>query len=336
MGVFSYIKDRIVFILINLCIYIIIAGSMFISGFSIVSEFMLFIVWFLPLVVYIIIEYFKFNKYYKNISSVIEELDKKYLIAEVVKKPNFEEGKIIHEFLRQSAKSMNDNVRKYEIEKNEYRDYIESWVHEIKTPLASANLIIENNRNDITSKIQKELILIDDFIEQVLYYSRSEDVSKDYRIKEISIKQVINSVIRSRAKDFIEKRISIEISEEDEKIFIDEKWLKFILNQIIQNSIKYSKESNAKIKIDIEKINNAVNLSVQDNGCGIDSRDIGRVFEKGFTGENGRMFSKSTGMGLYISKKICRGLGIGLFIKSEKDEYTKVELMLPKGEFFEM
>ncbi|MGL4739438.1 MAG: sensor histidine kinase [Sarcina sp.] len=336
MVFFSYIKDRIVFILINLCIYIIVAGAMFISGFSILNAGMLFIIWFLPLVVYIVSEYLKFNQYYKKIGSVIEDLDKQYLIAEVVKKPNFEEGKFIHEVLRTATKSMNDYVRKYEIEKDEYRDYIESWVHEIKTPLASADLIIENNKNDITSKIQKELNLIDGFIEQVLYYSRSEDVSKDYRIKEVSLKQIINSVIRSRAKDFIERRISIDISEGDEKIFIDEKWIKFILNQIIQNSIKYSKDVNAKLKIEIGKVENAVNLSIEDNGCGIDSRDIGKVFEKGFTGENGRKFSKSTGMGLYISKKICKGLGIGLFIKSEKGEYTKVELRIPKGKYFEM
>ncbi|MGL5822621.1 MAG: sensor histidine kinase [Sarcina sp.] len=336
MNFMTYLKDRVVFLLINFCAYIMAAAGMVITGFSISNICMFFIVWFLPLMIYILFEYFKFNRYYKKMDSVIDELDKQYLIAEVVKKPSFEEGKFIHEILRTATKSMNDYVRKYEIEKNEYRDYIESWVHEIKTPLASADLIIENNKNDITMKIQKELNLIDGFIEQVLYYSRSENVSKDYRIKEVSLQSIINSVIRSRAKDFIEKRISIDIQECDEKIFIDEKWLKFILNQIIQNSIKYSRDVNAKIKIQIEKIDNAVDLIIEDNGCGIDSKDIGRIFEKGFTGENGRKFSKSTGMGLYISKKICDGLGIGLFIKSQKGEYTKVELILPKGKYFEM
>ncbi|WP_297518524.1 sensor histidine kinase [uncultured Clostridium sp.] len=327
----NYLTDRLGFLIINLVSFLLVSSTLVITKFDFVVIFLVFIIWFVPLGIYIFFEYLKIKNYYNNLLSVSKGLDKKYLVLEVVSEPSFFEGQLIHEVLRESNKSMNEHVRDYKIQSEDYRDYIEAWVHEIKTPLASASLVIDNNNNDITQKIAIELSRVDDFIEQVLYYSRSNDVGKDYIIRKINLKALVSKVVRGRAKDFIGKKISLELESLEEEVFIDEKWFEFIINQIIQNSIKYSKIDGAKVKIFSEKLENAVRLSIYDNGVGISEKDINRVFEKGFTGENGRKFTKSTGMGLYICKKLCDGLAVGLSIDSKQGEYTKVELIIPIG-----
>lgn len=331
MNFVKYLADRAGILIMNIIMFLIIGATMFMSGFGSVIIFITFLIWFVPLVTYIVFEYIRVRGYYKSLVDVVESIDKKYLIGEVVHEPSFCEGKIIYEIIREAGKSMNENVRDYKLQSEDYRDYIETWVHEIKTPLASSKLVIDNNRNEVTQKIGKELNKVDDFIEQVLYYSRSTDVSKDYIIKNIELRSVINSVIRSKSSDFINKRISIELLGLEEHVCMDEKWFVFIVNQIIQNSIKYSKLDDAKIKISSEKLENSIKLSIYDNGVGILEKDISRIFDKGFTGENGRAFSKSTGMGLYICKKLCDGLGINISINSKKGEFTCVEFLIPIG-----
>ncbi|MGL4452976.1 MAG: sensor histidine kinase [Sarcina sp.] len=327
----DYLADKIGFLVINIVTFLIIGSTVYVANFGTLIIGLIFIIWFLPLFIYIVYEYIKVQRYYKDLVKMTKSLDKKYLVLEVIKEPAFLEGKLIYNVLREITKSMNENVRDYKLQSEDYRDYIEAWVHEIKTPLASANLVIENNKNDITKKIENEIEKVDGFIEQVLYYSRSNNVGKDYIIKKINLKLLVSKVVRARAKDFIGKKISLELKGLEEEVYIDEKWFEFILNQIIQNSIKYSKNKDAKIQISSEKLENAVKLSIYDNGAGISEKDINRVFEKGFTGENGRRFTKSTGMGLYICKKLCDGLGMGLSISSKQDEFTKVDIIIPIG-----
>lgn len=331
MSIKNYLADRIGFLIFNVIVFIVICGAMFVSGFGAAVMTIVAGVWFIPLLTYIFFEYVRVGGYYNKLSDISQALDKKYLITEVVHDPDFAEGKVVHDVLKDAGKSMNEHVREYKLQSEDYRDYIETWVHEIKTPIASAKLIIDNNNDEVTRKISRELDKVDGFIEQVLYYSRSTDVSRDYIIKKIDLQAVIRSVIRANSKDFIEKRISLELDEIEDTVYMDEKWLSFIINQIIQNAIKYSKTKNAKVKILAEKIDNAVKLSIYDNGVGISERDLTRVFDKGFTGENGRKFAKSTGMGLYICKKLCDGLGIGIGISSKVSEFTNIELIIPIG-----
>ena len=327
----SYMYDRISFLILNLVVFLTLIFTLSIIGFSYEIIIVVFLLWFMPIIIYILFEFFKIRKYYNDLIDVSNNLDKKYLVTEVIDEPNFVEGRIIHEVLRNCNKSMNEEVRSYKHENDEYRDYIEAWVHEIKTPIASAKLIIENNKDEATKRISKELDTVDSFIEQVLYYSRSTDVSRDYIIKKVEIRKVVNGVIRSKASDFINKRIQIEIEGLLEVIAMDEKWLSFIIGQIVQNSIKYSREIGAKVKISSKNIENSVVLRIEDNGCGIAEEDIRRVFEKGFSGENGRVYARSTGMGLYICKKLCDGLSVGISLESKKDEFTIVSLVIPTG-----
>ena len=329
MRITDYIKDKGLFVAINLLVFVIVSSFIYSTDGALVIIFLLFCVWFLPLFTYIIIEYIKFRRYFTTVENTLENLDKKYLLPELIKEANFIEGEEINYILKILSRDMHENVNYYKNMQEEYREYIEMWVHEIKTPIASTKLLIENNNNEVTRKINSQMDKIENFVEQVLYYSRSDEVGKDYIIKEINLSQVVKSVVKRNQRDFISKRISLQLGNLDEIVYSDTKWVEFILNQIIGNAIKYSKGKEDKVKIEAEKIDNAVVLKIEDNGVGIIERDLNRVFEKGFTGENGRKFGKSTGIGLYLCKKLCDKMGLGLQIDSKINEGTKVSIVFP-------
>ncbi|WP_026889616.1 sensor histidine kinase [Clostridium beijerinckii] len=331
MSIKDYLKDRFVFLLINFILFLIICGIMLLINISDNIILLTFCIWFLPLLSSTALEYIKINRFYTDLTNVMDTLDKKYLLCEVIKEPEFTEGKFIYNLLKVTNKDMHEHVKEYRDMQSEYREYIETWVHEIKTPIASTKLIIENNPNEITRNIDYEINTIEGYIEQVLYYSRSNNVSKDYIIKEIFLASLIKSVIKSNSRDFISRRISIDIEGVDGLVYSDTKWLEFILNQIVVNSIKYSKEKAGKVKIYSIKNENNLVLNIEDNGIGIVDKDINRVFEKGFTGENGRKLRRSTGIGLYLCKKLSDQLGLGLTLTSQAGEGTKVRIIFPLG-----
>lgn len=197
-------------------------------------------------------------------------------------------------------------------------------------------MIVENNKSEITESINEELDKIDNYTEQALFYARSNTVEKDYYIKKISLKELVNSVIIRNKKSLIQNNIGVEINGLEINVYSDVKWCAFILNQLIQNAIKYSKEDNKKIEIYSKENKDNVILCIKDNGIGIKSSEVSRVFEKGFTGENGRRKGqKATGIGLYLCKKLCDKLSLGLELKSEENVSTEVSLIFPKNSFLE-
>ena len=334
----SFLKDKI------LQIALIILGIVSIEIFLIIYPYGNFIKIYIPIAIIalyglsIIIEYFIKNRYYNDIYYLLNELDNKYLIAEVIKDPSFIEGRILKDILEQTDKSMLENVNQYKYSQEDYKEYIEMWIHEIKIPIATSKMIIENNKNETTKSIDEELNKIENYIEQVLYYARSNTVEKDYYVKKNSLKDVVNDVIRKNKTVLIAEKISIDTHNLDFEINTDSKWIIFILNQIIQNSIKYRKNSNQdKIEIYAKQGKENINLYIRDNGIGINDGEIKRVFEKGFTGTNGRMLNKkSTGIGLYLCKKLCDKLGMAIELNSIKNEGTEVRLVFPNSSYIDM
>lgn len=331
MSIKDYLKDRTLFLLINFILFILICGIMLLINISIKIIFLIFCIWFFPVLFYIIVEFIKQKSFYDELNNLMESLDKGYLLSEIMKEPEFIEGKCLFDLLKQANKDMHEHVKKYRDMEHEYREYIETWVHEIKTPIASARLIIENNQNEITKNINYEIKKIEEYIEQVLYYSRSNNVSKDYIIKEVSLATLVRSVVKKNSRDFISKRISINIDSVEGTVYSDVKWLEFILNQVIGNAIKYTREHNGKVKIFTIQNKDNIVLTIEDNGIGIIEKDINRVFEKGFTGENGRKFGKSTGIGLYLCEKLAKQLGLGITLTSKTGEGTMVSIIFPLG-----
>ena len=285
----------------------------------------------------IIIEYFKRKKFYDNLLNMLEELDEKYLITEIIKTPNFLEGQIFKNSLEQIDKSMLENVNKYKYMTEDYKEYIELWIHEIKIPIATSKMVIENNKNEVTKSIDEELDKVENYIEQALFYARSNTVEKDYYIRKVVLKEIVNESIKKNKSSLIQEKISIDIHDLEIEVNTDNKWIVFILNQIIQNSIKYRKKENSVIEIYANQGKENVILYIKDNGIGIKQGEITRVFEKGFTGTNGRLSNKkSTGIGLYLCKKLCNKLGIGIELNSVQNEGTEVKLVFPKDSYIEL
>lgn len=206
MNTKEYFLSKAPYIVINLIVYSLILVIMGIINVSGVIMFVVFLIWFLPLTVYIIIDYFKKKSFFDNINSIIENLDKKYLLPELIKSPNFYEGRVIYETLSDCNRNMHEHVNFYKHLQQEYREYIEAWVHEIKTPISSSKLIIENSESKDKNALGDELRKIEGYINQALYYSRSTDVSKDYIVREFEIKEAIQEVIRNNRRDFINKK----------------------------------------------------------------------------------------------------------------------------------
>ena len=330
MRITDYLKDKGIFLTLNLMIFIVISIFMYIADISFVMILFIFCIWFLPLFTYIFIEYIKYKKYFNDMESILESLDKKYLLPEVMEEANFLIAEQINDILKEVSRDMHEHVKYYEDMQKEYREYIEMWIHEIKTPIASSKLVIENNyNNDIVRKIDTQINKIDNFVEQVLYYSRSNEVGKDYIIKKVELEPLVKKVIKRNQRDFISKRISLELKDLEQVVYSDSKWIEFILGQIVSNSIKYMDKKESVLKIYSENIGNDVILKICDNGIGMDERSVIKAFEKGYTGENGRRFGKSTGMGLYLCKKLCEKLGLGINIKSNENEGTEVTILFP-------
>lgn len=280
----------------------------------------------------LIIEFCIKKSYYTDLENELNELDKKYLITEIINDAQFLEGKILKSILQDSNKSMLDNVNYYKHLQEEYKDYIELWIHEVKIPIATSKLIVENNKNETTKSINEELDKIEDYTEQALFYARSNNVEKDYIIRKINLQEIINNVINKNKNQLISLKIKVIIKEINLEVYTDSKWIIFILNQIIINSIKYSNKNNSEIIIFSKEMKDNVVLYIKDNGIGIKKGEIARVFEKGFTGSNGRINGKkSTGIGLFLCKKLCNKLQIGLELNSIENEGTEVKIIFPKN-----
>ncbi len=282
----------------------------------------------------LLLEYFKKQHYYKNILKQLDALDQKYLLSEVIDSAPFQEGALLYEILKVTNKSMNDHLGAYYTERMAYQDYIEMWVHEIKTPIASAKLIAENHNHPIIKSIEEEVDKIEGFVEQVLFYSRSNAPEKDYIIKAFPLQGVVNKVVKKYANAFITLPIQLQLEGLDTTVYSDSKWLEFIISQIVGNAIKYLDKTEKSIKIYVTKQNDKVSLHIEDNGMGIIESDLNRVFDKGFTGENGRICGKSTGIGLYLCKKLCLKLGLELHMTSKPDIGTCVTLIFPKSKMY--
>ena len=154
-------------------------------------------------VVSIAIEYFKKKKFYDNLSNMLEELEEEYLITEIINTPDFLEGKILKNTIETIDKSMLENVNKYKYMTEDYKEYIELWIHEIKIPIATSKMVIENNKNAITKSIDEELDKVENYIEQALFYARSNTVEKDYYIRKVVLKEIVNESIKKNKSSLI-------------------------------------------------------------------------------------------------------------------------------------
>lgn len=275
------------------------------------------------------VEYIRRRNFYHDLEKTMQNLQEKYLLIEMMEEPDFIDGQILYETLGKVNKNMLEHVNTYRQREEEYRNYVEMWVHEIKTPLAAGKLMISNNENAVTKSIEEELDKIEGFVDQALFYARSTTLEKDYIIKEMKLSSVVNKILKKHAKSFIYRKIQLETEGLDAVVYSDSKWLEFIIDQIITNALKYTKEQSGKIRIYTKQQEQSVSLYIEDNGIGISLSDLHRVFDKGFTGQNGRKNEKATGMGLYLCKLLCDKLYLDLHISSQEGLGTTLWIVFP-------
>ncbi|MFC6170199.1 sensor histidine kinase [Loigolactobacillus jiayinensis] len=212
------------------------------------------------------------------------------------------------------------------------KEFIASWVHDIKVPLAALQMLNETYQAQLPEKanyqLTDELTRIDHYVEQVLYYSRLDAFSKDYLIQEYALAPIINQVVSENATYFLHKQIHFQLVGAA-TVLTDEKWLHFILTQIISNSLKYTATS-GQITVSLQQNQQGVQLQISDTGIGIPEQDLSRIFTKGFTGSNGRqVVNNATGLGLYLAQQMCIKLGHQLSVTSTVGVGTTMTLLFP-------
>lgn len=343
-------------------------------------------------------EYMQKKGFYGEFIRNVELLDKKYLVLEMLEEPDFYEGQLLYQSLYEIHKSMIENVRRYEDSVNDFKDYIEMWIHEVKIPIASLMLASHNNKNSLDRKYIEQIRRLDNIVEQVLYYVRAENAEQDYLIKEVNLKEIVKKTAMKNKDDLLNQGMDFVVENVDVQVVTDEKWLEFILNQLVNNSMKYKKpqipdneasplsesilqtpeyevsdnealprsesilqasehetsqvpdnEASPAGKPPLLRIwaeeaaaqesgilGGAVYIHVWDNGMGISAGDLPRIFDKSFTGENGRMHAKSTGMGLYIVKSLCDRLGHRIDVQSKQGDYTEFVITIGMNDMYNL
>ncbi|AVQ37772.1 sensor histidine kinase [Clostridium botulinum] len=323
MKIMDYIKINKIWLISELIIFIIL-NSILYSSSTINKSFQdivyMDILILLTVFITFIYGFIKEKNKYSNILKCSYELDNKIkdfhlnVFSNVLEKQKLEHLK--------KEERLKNNI-------NDFQDYITKWVHDIKINIAVIYLLLENFQEEQSQKIIYEMKQMEFSVNQVLYVTRANNYNLDIKSEQVSVKDEIKKAIKENAEFFINKNIEIILEVEEFSIISDRKWIYYILSQIINNSSKYTNE-NGKLYIFNKEDSKAYYLYIKDNGIGIAKEDINRIFNKGFTGKNGRTRTKSTGIGLYYAKKMCNNLNINLKVESKEGEYAEFVLSFYK------
>lgn len=293
-----------------------------------------------------IVDYRRKLPFYTDLAECIDDVEHPLWITEMVDAPDYLEGRLAYEALRTVSKAANDDVAEYRRQTQEYREYVETWVHEAKSPLAAAHLMLENLMEAApadetgekllakTEALGEELDRVEGYIEQALFFARSESLDRDYLIRACDLKKLVGDAVRANARVLIGAHVSPLRKGLDHIVFTDEKWMTFILGQLIQNSAKYAQGDGAEIVftgrlVDEGRATERIELEVRDNGCGVEQAELPRVFDRGFTGGNGRTGKRATGIGLYLVKRLCGKMGLSVRADARPGEYFSVTIGFP-------
>lgn len=279
----------------------------------------------------LLFDYYKCRTRLQELWAVMDGLDKKYLFAECAPKGHGIYERRLFELSRTAGKSMIRAVSDAREAQREYQEYVESWVHEIKTPITAAELVCRNADLKTRQKLLPELAQIQAHVERALFYARSESAEKDILIRETDLAEIVAQAIGNHRTLLIESGIRVETENIEQKVYTDAKWAAFLLGQLLQNAARYRSE-HPVVVLSARQLGKQVQLAVADNGIGIPAHEQPRVFDRGFTGQNGRARGGSTGMGLYLCRKVADCLETDLRLTSEEGAGTTVTLTFPAKE----
>ena len=294
----------------------------------------LIILLFVLLLIFAAAQIYDFSRqraYLRELESILDSLDQKYLFAECVPPPQNLYARRLFNLTRRAGRAMTGAVSDAQAQQREYREYVEQWVHEIKTPIPAARLICRDLDGETRRKLIAELAQVEAHIERALFYARAENPEQDCLFRQIELEKIAAQAIENHRSLLIQNGIRVELENMNCAVYTDEKWAVFILGQLLQNAARYRGPEPAVI-LSAKPLGRQTQLIVHDNGIGIPAHELPRVFERGFTGSNGRSRGGSTGMGLYLCRKLAGFLELGLDISSREGEGTAVTLTFPAKE----
>lgn len=335
MGFFRFFYEKLGILLINAFCAVALSVFLKFNGVQSSAVGMILIAWAFVLAALFFVSYFNTSRRCQWMRYQLDGLDQKYLVSEILEKPHTQMELVYYEMLKKACKSMTEEVTRAKEGQKSYKEYVEEWIHEVKSPITAIDLICKNHVDEETKRIHGELKHINYLVEQALYYARSEVVEKDYFVKEIVLEEAVTPAVLENRDGILSKGIKLDIDEMYFKVWTDEKWFTFILNQILSNSVKYCLGGDSRIHIYAERIKDGVVLWIDDNGMGIKPEDLPRVTEKGFTGSD-RKNKKSTGLGLYLAKRLSVRLGLSLDVFSVYGEGTRVRIVFPVGSLHQL
>ena len=232
MNLGEYLRDRAPVLLLNAAALLVLSVFLLLTGNTETAVFLIVFVWISVAAVWFLTDWFFRRRYFRELMSVLNDLDRRYLISEVMKPSRRTEDRLYWEILRKSNRSVIEKIRELEDGQREYKEYIEGWIHEVKTPVAAIRLICENHREEYTGRIQYELDELENEVEKVLYYVRMEQVYRDYLIRPVNLREIVLSAISGQKRRLIQCGMQIGLDMEDIVVSTDEKWMEFILKQI--------------------------------------------------------------------------------------------------------
>ncbi len=331
MTIYEFLSDRFKKFIFEISVVLIAAVFLLSTG----TQFDILLLLLIGLsFLFLIVQIFDFlrsRSHLQELEAILSGLNEKHLFTECVPISNNLYERKLFELIRHSGKAMIEAVSDAQASQREYREYIESWVHEIKSPITAAKLICRTVDEPMRRKLSCELSQIDAHVERALFYARAESPEQDFLIRKINLSAIVSQAIQNHQSLLIQSNIQIQTQGLDQIIYTDDKWSCFILGQLLQNAVRYRSEQPI-ITLSAKPLGQQIQLSVQDNGIGIPAHELSRVFDRGFTGSNGRKKGGSTGMGLYLCRKLTNFLEINLSITSKEHQGTTITLTFPAKE----
>ncbi|WP_418490231.1 sensor histidine kinase [Frisingicoccus sp.] len=267
-------------------------------------------------------DYMDFCRKHRELSSLVEEIkitDSHFPRADGLIEHDYQAVlRSIYEDRQQITNQMNYQYR-------DMMEYYTTWVHQIKTPIAAMRLQLQGEDSERSRELLEELQRIEQYVEMVLTYLRLDSGSTDYVLKNYDLDDIVRQAVRKYASQFIRKRIRLIYGSLSCQVLTDEKWLLFVIEQVLSNALKYTRSGEIEITVEAPKT-----LCIRDTGIGIAAEDLPRIFEKGFTGYNGRSDKKASGIGLYLCRRICGRLNHKMTVTSEVDVGTEVRIALDR------
>jgi len=331
MNLREFLSDRLSRIFLQLICTVLAALFLLATGTQPGILVILLIVFLLVFLIVTVSDFFRQRTRLLELKNILESLDRKYLFMECVPPPRGLYERRLFDLTRRAGRDMTGAVSDAQARQREYREYVERWVHEIKAPITAARLICRELDGETRRKLTAELTKIEANIERALFYARAENPEQDCLLRQADLGKIAAQAIENHRALLIQSSVRVETENLDCTVYTDEKQAVFILGQLLQNAARY-RGAEPVITLSAKPLGRQIQLVVQDNGIGIPAHELPRVFDRGFTGSNGRNRGGSTGMGLYLCKKLASFLDLGLSIVSQEGKGTTVTLTFPAKE----